>query len=48
MANKPPKREKHPLDRIATRKLAAGVRKQLLSKIEKREQELEVDKPKKP
>ena len=47
MVSKPPKREKHPLDRLPTRKLAAGVRKQLLRKIEQREKELEADKPKK-
>jgi len=51
MASKPPKREiatKHPLDAIPTRKLAAGVRKQLLRQIEQREEELKAGKLKKP
>ncbi len=47
MARKPPAREKHPLDALPTRKLAAGVRKQLLRKIEQREEEMRADKPKK-
>jgi hypothetical protein len=47
MASKPPKRERHPLDKIPTRKLAAGVRKQLLRQIEQREDEMKADKPKK-
>jgi hypothetical protein len=48
MVNKPPKQEKHPLDRIPTRKLAAGVRKQLLRNIEKREQDQKAGNLKKP
>jgi hypothetical protein len=47
MAIKPQKRERHPLDALPTRKLAAGVRKQLLRKIKQRETEMSGDKPKK-
>jgi len=38
MASKPPKRkqEKHPLDRVPTRKLAAGLRKQLVRKLDEK------------
>jgi len=49
MANKPPKqkRERHPLDRIPTRKLAAAVRKQLVGKIERNNPDWKSGKPKK-
>ena len=47
MMNKPPKREKHPLDRIPTRKLAAGIRKQLLRKLREKNPDLDLGRPRK-
>jgi len=46
MAPKPPTGERHPLDRMPTRKLAAAVRKQLVSKIEKQNPDWKSGKPK--
>ena len=44
MANKPPKKEKHPLDRVPLRKLATGLRKQLIREIRKRDPDLKIGK----
>jgi hypothetical protein len=48
MANKPPKREKNPLDRIPARKLAAGLRKQLLKRLDEKNPGWKFGKPQKP
>ncbi|HTZ95774.1 MAG TPA: hypothetical protein VMB18_05220 [Terriglobales bacterium] len=49
MANRPRKSkpQKNPLDRIPVRKLAAGLRKQLIRKLKEKYPDLELGKPRK-
>jgi len=47
MASKPPKKtkiEKHPLDRVPMRKLATGLRKQLLRQLREKDPDLKIGK----
>jgi len=46
MANKPPKREKSTLEKIPLRKLAAGLKKQLKSKLDDIDPDWKSGKPK--
>jgi len=48
MANKPPKREKNLLDRVPVRKLASGLRKQLLKRLDEKNPGWKSGKPQKP